>query len=309
MRKRADPRGSGTKQGTQVSCRIGGRPLAKRVSFAEVWEPARRYNLGLGDRVGEGNISSQNPQVVVTQLGSYWWIKPSASAIASHEIHVWKFPLEAPHTTVAEAGEVLSPDERQRAARFHFERDARRFKIARARMRSILGSYLEHPPNELCFVYTKHGKPSIENPKRDIRFNLSHSGERAVLAVVQGREVGVDIEQIRENVEIDELAERFFSSGEKELLRPLARPHKLRNFFRFWTCKEAFLKAQAVGLTRSLASFTVDLNAVPPRLSDAEEIHSEDSKWSLLELDCEPGYASALAVEGSIGSVKDFRQD
>ncbi len=259
--------------------------------------------------MSDGNIVSQNPQVVVTHLSSGWWVEPPASPLASHDIHVWGFPLDAAPSTVAESGEeVLSPDERQRAARFHFARDTRRFKIARSRMRFILGSYLERPPGELCFAYAGHGKPSIENPEKDIRFNLSHSGERAVLAVVQGREVGVDIEQIRQNVEIDALAERFFSVGEKEFLRRLASADKLRNFFRFWTCKEALLKAQAVGLTRNLASFTVDLNSVPPRLSDAEEIHSDESKWSLLELESEPGYASALAVEGSIVSVKDFRQ-
>jgi len=258
--------------------------------------------------VNNGEIVSQNPKVVVTHLSSAWWMKLSPPPLASPDVHVWEFPLAAPASTVAEASELLSADELKRAARFHFERDARRFTVARSRMRAILGSYLECPPAELCFVYAAHGKPAIENPERDIRFNLSHSGERSVLAIVQGLEVGVDIEQIRENVEIDALAERFFSDGEKEFLRPLSRADKLRNFFRFWSCKEAFLKAQAVGLTRSLASFTVDLNSVPPRLSGAQEIHSQESKWSLLELDCEPGYASALAVEGTIGSVKAFRQ-
>jgi 4'-phosphopantetheinyl transferase len=276
---------------------------------AKVWERARRYNLGLGERVSDDKIGSENTQGAVTHLSSDWWTKPGAPPLFSlHEIHVWEFPLDAPESTVAEAGEVLSPDERQRAVRFHFERDARRFRIARSRMRSILGLYLQHPASELRFVYAEHGKPSIENPEKDIRFNLSHSGEQAVLAVVQGREVGVDIEQIRENVEIDQLAERFFSGSEKEFLRPLARADKLRNFFRFWTCKEAFLKAQAVGLTRSLASFTVDLNAVPPRLSGTEETQGEESKWSLRELACESGYKSALAAEGSIGPVKIFRQ-
>jgi 4'-phosphopantetheinyl transferase len=275
---------------------------------AKVWERARRYNLGLGESVSDDKIGSKNTQVAVTYLSSDWWTSPAAYPIASDEIHVWEFPLNARQSTVAEAGEALSPDERQRAARFHFERDARRFRIARSRMRSILGLYLQHPASELRFVYAEHGKPSIENPEKDIRFNLSHSGEQAVLAVVQGREVGVDIEQIRENVEIDQLAERFFSGSEKEFLRPLPRADKLRNFFRFWTCKEAFLKAQAVGLTRSLASFTVDLNAVPPRLSGTEETQGEESKWSLQDLACESGYQSALAAEGSIGPVKIFRQ-
>jgi 4'-phosphopantetheinyl transferase len=176
-------------------------------------------------------------------------------------------------------------------------------------MRSILGSYLQTVPSSLQFVYSEHGKPRIKNPvARDIRFNVSHSGEQAVVAVVSGREIGVDVEQIRDNVEIDSLAERFFSIAEKDFLRRLPHKEKLPTFFRFWTCKEAFLKAQAVGLSRSLASFTVDLTTIRPRLLAARATVEEESQWSLLELACQTGYASALAVEGPIGAVGIFQQ-
>jgi 4'-phosphopantetheinyl transferase len=161
----------------------------------------------------------------------------------------------------------------------------------------------------LQFLYSEHGKPRITNPAaQDIRFNVSHSGEQAVVAVVSGREIGVDVEQIRENMEIDSLAERFFSIAEKDFLRRLPQEEKLSTFFRFWTCKEAFLKAQAVGLSRSLASFTVDLTTIRPHLLAAGAAQEEESQWSLFELACQSGYASAMAVEGSIGAMRIFQQ-
>jgi 4'-phosphopantetheinyl transferase len=173
----------------------------------------------------------------------------------------------------------------------------------------ILGSYLHSSARELQFLYSEHGKPRLKNSGQDLRLNVSHSGEQAVIAVVSGREIGVDVEQIRDNVEIDSLAERFFSTAEKKFMRELPREEKLLTFFRFWTCKEAFLKAQAVGLTRSLASFTVDLTEAPPSLSAADKTRHEESQWSLFELECQSGYASALAVEGVVGTVKIFRQN
>ncbi len=246
--------------------------------------------------------------IVVTELDGDWWRNPPAVELVSNEIHIWQFPLNVPESTLDRYTELLSTDEKQKAGRFHFQRDNRRFTVTRATMRSILGSYVQFGPRELRFRYSEHGKPQIKNPARDIRFNVSHSGEEAVVAVTSGRETGVDVEQIRDNVEIDSLAERFFSTTEKDFLRGLPHEKKLSTFFRFWTCKEAFLKAQAVGLTRSLASFTVDLTTIRPSLLAAAETRGEESQWSLLELACQPGYASALAVEGLIGAVRIFRQ-
>lgn len=249
----------------------------------------------------------QEWQIAVTALPREWWTNPSTVALGPDEAHVWQFSVDVPEASVNACAEMLSADEKQRAARFHFQRDARRFTVTRARTRSILGTYLQSSAHELQFLYSEHGKPRIKNLATDIRFNVSHSGEQAVVAVVSGREVGVDVEQIRENVEIDSLAERFFSIAERELMRGLPPEEKLLAFFRFWTCKEAFLKAQAVGLTRSLASFTVDLSEVAPRLLSAGETQGDESRWSLVELDCQGGYASALAVEGSVAAVKIFR--
>lgn len=256
----------------------------------------------------DSGSQAHDSSIRVAELLGDWWRDPPTAALGPGEIHVWQFPMDVPESTVGACSELLSADEKQRAGRFHFKRDNRRFTVARATMRAIVGSYLRRPPGELQFLYSTHGKPRVKDPAFDIRFNVSHSGEQAVVAAVSGYEIGVDVEQIRDNVEIDSLAERFFSTGEKNFLHGLTRAEKLLTFFRFWTCKEAFLKAQAVGLTRSLASFTVNLSGTRPHLLSGGETEGEESQWSLCELECQQGYTSAFAVEGSIEAVKIWSQ-
>lgn len=247
-------------------------------------------------------------KTTLTELDRACWLSPSALRLLPLEVHVWEFSLAVPDSTVVDCSKRLSADEQQRATRFHFAADRSRFTVARGALRTTLTAYTGTPPESHRFTYSKHGKPRLESQFLDIRFNLSHSGERAVIGVTLGREIGVDIEQVRENVEIDSLAERFFSVGEREFMRGLPHEKKLGTFFRYWTCKEAFLKAQAVGLARSLASFTVDLSGRHPSLVDAYEPSGEELQWSLEEIECNPGYAAALAVEGSIAGLRIFRQ-
>jgi len=228
---------------------------------------------------------------------------PSPPPLDSSKIHVWEFPLAISESAFARCPEILSEDERARAARFHFEKDARRFVVARSSMRSILAGYTNTAPRDLRFVYAEQGKPSLEQNAADIRFNLSHAGDRAILGVARGREIGVDIEAMREDVEFDKLAERFFSDEERGTLRALPREKKSWAFFRCWTCKEAFLKAQGFGLTRSLSSFDVDLSSGPARLLATRPDPAEAERWQLFELEAPPGHAAAAAVEGAISAL------
>ncbi len=245
-------------------------------------------------------------RICVTKLdGKRWDYAPVAPA-SDAEIHVWEFCSEMPDLHREEVAALLSADERERASRFHFHRDTQRFSVTRARMRSILGTYLRSDPRELKFAYAKRGKPSLEMTT-GVRFNVSHSGDRAVLAVTSAREVGVDIEQIRGNVECEQLAERFFSPGERQWIRELTEDQKLIAFFRLWACKEAFLKAHGAGLSRSLSSFEVRLGSTPGQLLRVRGDAEEEKRWSLIELEAFAGYASAAVVDGRIETARVFR--
>lgn len=244
--------------------------------------------------------------IVVTCLDANCLVEPARRRLGSSEIHVWEFPLEIPESRFNSLAKLLSPDEKVRAARFHFEQDARRFSVARGRVRLILSSYVSADAAELRFVTSKYEKPSLKNPAVDIRFSVSHSGEWALVAIGLGRDVGVDLELVRDNVEVDVLAERFFSPHEREFLRSLPSEKKKTTFFRCWTCKEAFLKAQGIGLSRSLDSFDIDLSGAA-YLRATRPDPDEAARWSVFELESVPGYAAAAAAEGQVESVHIFR--
>jgi 4'-phosphopantetheinyl transferase len=233
---------------------------------------------------------------------------PAVPPLLASAIHVWTIPLCITEDVLSTLRKVLSEDEQARASRFHFEKDARRFTVARGSVRSILGAYTQSRAEDIRFVYSAQGKPSLHRPVSDIRFNVSHSRDLALLAVALGRDLGVDVEWKNKDIEVEKLAERFFSIQEHRSLLSQAPELKIAAFFRGWTSKEAFLKAQGMGLSRSLNSFDVDMNVGrPARLLATRPDASEADRWFLRELDVAEEYAAAVAVEGSIGELRTLR--
>ena len=233
---------------------------------------------------------------------------PAVPPVLASAIHVWTIPLCIPEDVFSTLRKVLSDDEQSRASRFHFEKDVRRFTVARGSVRSILGAYTQSRAEDIRFVYSAQGKPSLHRPVSDIRFNVSHSRDLALLAVALGRDLGVDVEWKNKDIEVEKLAERFFSIQEHRSLLSQGPELKIAAFFRGWTSKEAFLKAQGMGLSRSLNSFDVDMNVGrPARLLATRPDASEADRWFLRELDVPEEYAAAVAVEGSIGELRTLR--
>jgi 4'-phosphopantetheinyl transferase len=215
-------------------------------------------------------------------------------------VDVWTFDLLASEEQVELAYELLSLDERRRAGRFHSPADRRRFVMGRASLRRVLGEYLEIAPGRLAFEYSEYGKPRLSSPNSGLHFNMSRSRERALIACTTGREIGVDIEWIRSDLEIEDLAQRFFSTAENEKLR--AVPSELRHvaFLRCWTCKEACAKAIGKGL--SIDPRTLDVSAVLNNPGAPTSVKEEFvvNGWTLVVLGSPAaGYLSALAVEPS----------
>ena len=195
----------------------------------------------------------------------------------------------------------LAADEQARAERFYFERDREHFIVARGVLRAILGGYLNRAPEELSFCYSAYGKPSLagEFEGDAIRFSVSHSGGVALYAVTRGREAGIDIERIRSDLAVAEIAERFFSPREVAMLRTLPAEAQTQAFFCCWTRKEAYIKARGEGLSLPLDQFDVSLApGEPAAVLGTQRDPSEASRWSLQELTPAPGFVAALAVAG-----------
>lgn len=205
---------------------------------------------------------------------------------------------------------LLSADERQRHARFHFARDRRQFIITRALMRCVLSLYQpDVRPESWRFGYNAYGKPHILNGAGEkLCFNLSHTQGRAVLAVAAGRRVGVDIEWCGKDVEMLELAEQFFSPGEAAMLRRASDTQRRNLFFQLWTLKEAYLKGLGTGLSVPLGSFSFAFTgselsqiAFEPRASG-----EQFGDWYVCCLESGEGYALSLAADGGKPRIRTF---
>ena len=235
-------------------------------------------------------------------LMDLWLPAPKHPVLQEDEVHIWRVPLSPSFSELHTLFEYLLPDERERAGRFHFDKDCNRFIIARGMLRWILSRYLNKPPAQLLFSYSKYGKPELRGDFGEIplRFNLSHSNDVALYAVTLGRELGVDVEFLRDDLASVEIAERFFSQAEVAMLRALPSTLRTVSFFNCWTRKEAFIKARGEGLSYPLDQFTVSLTpGDPARLLSTNPDPSDVHRWRLFELYPAHGYVGALAVHGA----------
>lgn len=226
---------------------------------------------------------------------------PSIAAPVAGEVHLWSSELDLPGEVRRGLEKSLSPDEVERAQRFHFERDRNRFVVRRGLLRVLLGRYLEMPPRAIRFTYTDLGRPGLAGGSgtSGLQFNLSGSQGRAIYAVACEQSVGVDIERVRPIPEADRIAELYFSAVERESLRSLPPELQAIGFFNCWTAKEALLKARGYGLSYPLNSFAVTvLPSAPARLLSVAGDEHEAARWSLVRLEPGAGYVATVAVEG-----------
>lgn len=232
-----------------------------------------------------------------------WQPPPAELALDGADVHVWRVPLDPPAGAVAALARSLSDDERGRAARFLFDRDRIAFTVARGALRTLAGRYLAEPPARLVFGYRDRGKPYLIAPPGGLRFNVSHSGQLALVCFAQGREVGVDIEQRRELSDLLALARTAFAPNEYAALCRLPPRDHPEAFFACWSRKEAFIKATGEGVAQ-LAAFDVSLGpGEPARLLRVDGEPPGAPRWSLHDLPAIPGYAAALVVESAAGAA------
>lgn len=229
-----------------------------------------------------------------------WLASPTDVRPRRDEVHVWRTSLERDDSEFERLWAALTPDEMERARRFHFERDRRRFVVARGVLREILGRCLGLAPALIRFAYNEYGKPSLREDAGGLRFNASHSAGAALYACTLGREVGIDVELLRDDFASFEVAERFFSEAEVRSLGSLPEEMRTQGFFNCWTRKEAYIKALGEGLSHPLNTFCVSLApGEPARLISTETDPLEAASWSIVDLKPLEGYAAALAIRGS----------
>lgn len=225
---------------------------------------------------------------------------PKAELPPGH-VHLWSLFLDQHEQVIAELYPLLSVDERSRADRQRSTTDRRSFISCRGRLRLILGSYINAAPDQFQYRAGPFGKLELAAPAyaRSIRFSVSRSGGRAMIAVAQNREVGIDLEQIRPIPDLSQIVADVCSTHEQTVIRSLQEGDRLAAFFSAWTQKEAYLKGRGVGLSQPPQEVVV---GVPPvqrvgLLYDYKD-PTAAGLWSLSAWRPALGYTAALAVQG-----------
>jgi 4'-phosphopantetheinyl transferase len=152
--------------------------------------------------------------------------------------------------------------------------------------------------SELIIEDSNNQKPRLVFPQvPQVFFNVSHSGDYALIAIADA-EVGIDIEQIRSDCPIQELAQRFYAASESAHLRRTPGAQRLTDFYRLWTVKEAVLKCLGLGLSVPTQTVQIRLNkTAAPAVTSADGKHQLIERYFVRELAAADGYAAAIAVE------------
>lgn len=230
-------------------------------------------------------------------------------AFGDDEVHVWRSSIDLPRDAYDRLLAGLSADELESADRFCFDVDRRRRVIGRGLTRVLIGQLVGERPDALCFAVEPRGKPRLVTPEDGLspQFNVSHSGQFILVALSGSRALGVDVEQIRPDLDTEAIAERTFSSSECAALASLDGIARRDAFFACWTRKEAVLKAEGVGLAKALDSFDVSLlSGEPARLLATRSEDVARDRWILSDVVVGSGYKAALAVEGDGWALRYF---
>lgn len=228
-----------------------------------------------------------------------------------NSVDIWNVEAIADKIRAISFIDLLSPDEIERANKYIFERDYRQYIMARGVLRFLSGKYLRVDPSKIVFHYGDYGKPKYQGSS-PINFNVSHSGERTIIAFSKGLTIGADIEKIKNNFNVMELAENFFSKEEIKALKKIDKEDRQRAFYRCWTRKESFIKAVGQGLSYPLDSFAVSLtddhNA---KFLKIDGISDPTKSWQLHSFIPAEGYIGALSVKGDPKAIQflDWHRD
>lgn len=247
-----------------------------------------------------GRTSLQFRQLAFEEGGE--WISPIE--VEAGDVHVYAFALDLDEAELARASSVVTSEERARGDRLLSELHRRQFIGAHAGLRVILSRYCTGLPHELAIHRTAKGKPFLsEYPS--IRFNLTHSHGKSLVAVAKDREVGIDLEKIRPDVDVMSLARRFLSDRDVAFIKNGGPGQHHQRFLQAWVGREAVFKAAGTGMTLPLHCDHIELAGDGTEgyliLGDGK---SDGAVRPIRFLPLEPGWVGAVASEGTDWTVR-----
>lgn len=250
-----------------------------------------------------GVMTKRSKQVVATET--------DAPLPDARSVHLWTTDVRMFRPVLRRFTALLSPEERKRAARLADPVHQTDFILAHGFLRLVLSRYLHKRPQLLRFQPHANGKPKLAKAANlpRLEFNLAHSGHMTMIAVANGRPVGVDVEALTRPVRAQAIVERYFAPAERAHFGSLPRSRSSKEFIRYWTAKEAVLKAVGLGLARGLSRCEVIIH--PGGRAATVRLHGEDKgrSWLVRFFPLSARYLGAVAAEGEEWRVRHYQPD
>ncbi len=213
-----------------------------------------------------------------------------------NRIDIWYYSLLSGNQ---DAQNTLSSEEQERANRFYFDHHQRRFTNAHHLLRLILSNYVNTPADQLEFIKNAYGKPSLVNHPH-LQFNLSHSGDFALLAVGQTYPLGIDLEHFSARP-YQGIGQSLFSKRENELLDQVPTSLLPLSFFNIWVQKEALIKACGLGLSYPTKQFDVSLLSSNSQIIE-DTLHQ--CTWQMLSFMPKVGCCAAICYDMNVNEIR-----
>ena len=221
-------------------------------------------------------------------------------------MHIWYLNLSDFKDKVRDFYSLLSDDEKEKASKFRFIKDRHQFVLSRGSLRILTSRYLKKPNDDIVFSYGEFGKPEYHF-KSDLKFNVSHSENMAVVGFVKHHDIGVDIENTKGDFDVLDIAQNYFSKREISALKSLPKSEHVNGFYRCWTRKESFIKAKSKGLSFPLDQFSVSLTSEQHvALLETHWDETEAKLWRLFSFSPKTNYIGAVSVKATNPVIKYF---
>jgi 4'-phosphopantetheinyl transferase len=214
------------------------------------------------------------------------WEENRVPHLQGQEVHLWRIDVDQSDYILNHLEELISPEEQLRANKFFHLPDRLRFVLGRGGLKQLLSLYSNIPSSNIRLKIGTHGKPFVQAPDQ-IHFNISHSGNWVLIAI-GSKELGIDLEKITGEFITDSLLEQCFHRHELKLIRESEDPKV--EFFKFWTRKEAFLKATGNGIVDDLQAITCMEGSQQWEFPSL----SLEKNWHIKSFIMDPSYAVSL---------------
>ena len=217
-------------------------------------------------------------------------------------IQIWHGDIAAEDAHYQSYWRVLDAAEQAHALRIKNDLQRKRYVEVHGRLRNVLAQTLNEPPEKIRINKAEHGKPYLtDNP--ELAFNLSHSASVIVIAIGWNCRLGVDVETCKPRANLAGLVDKCFAEEEAAYWRTLPEHQKTPEFYRFWTRKEAFVKATGRGIGLGLNRCVINPEN-PAEFLRVPASCGQPSSWRVLDLDLGAGVCSALVVDKEFAGIR-----